>query len=807
MFPPAPAAKPFIDFDGEGFSVNGQREFISSGSIHFPRVPHELWRDRLMKLKRMGFNTVQTYVFWNDHEPKKGEFDFTGDRDLGNFLDIAKDVGLYATVRVGPYVCAEWDSGGFPVWLRFEKGVVVRQNQAFEDEMKPYFDKLLPIVAAHQIDRGGNVILVQLENEHPRGWGTEIPNQYFQFLLDDAKSHGIEVPDFFSGVHHGHDTAGGPINTQGRKTPWYSTETWINWYDQYGGGNLRSQQDQTRWLWNIAAHGGDGFNIYMFHGGTNFDYFNDNEDASSYDYGTLVGQGGDLRPSYYLTKRLALLTQSFPEIFAHSQMVNDFADYATGVTVHARKGEHGAIVFLESGGRDPSPVATLKDGTRITMDRQEIVPLLVDMPLDGQFTVKQTDTRTLAVAHNGNTTTWVVYLKPGEKGTAAVTGGAETSMLTLQSNEDKIKVENLNSGEKHLRVVVLTPTQADRTWVIGDAGSQDVVVGPEYVGDYSDKGGKIAMSIERPFKHAAPAEVRVFNASERAIPVKALTEAMDDAPAPGLKAWEGCALPIFAAPSVPGSASAPELGSDDDASCYGLYHASVQAQQAGAGTLSVGSVKDNCVVYVNGKYAGEMHYIAPPARGGRGAPPVAAAAATLSVNLNAGENQFAFFVSHHGRDKAYNFIGDLDTSDPKGLRGDVTVTMGGVATPLSGWTLQGGVGSPDDKRDYRALADTDSVPTFFRSTFESQPPAATGAHPVYRVTYTGLSRGSIWLNGHNLGRYPEKIPSLNTVYLPECWLKQGANELAVFDEAGKSPAQIKIISDPVAGHENIAVAQ
>lgn len=812
MFPPAPAAKPYIDFDGEGFSVNGQREFIGSGSIHFTRVPHELWRDRLLKLKRMGFNTVQTYVFWNDHEPKKGQFDFTGDRDLGKFLDVAKDVGLYATVRVGPYVCAEWDSGGFPVWLRFEKGVVVRQNQAFEDEMKPYFDKLLPIVAAHQINRGGNVILVQLENEHPRGWGTEIPNPYFQFLLDEARKNGIEVPDFFSGVHHGHDTAAAPIKTQGRTTPWYSTETWINWYDQYGGGTLRTQQDQTRWLWNIAAHGGDGFNIYMFHGGTNFDYFNDNEDASSYDYGTLVGQDGDLRPTYYVTKRLGLLTQSFPEIFAHSQMVSDFEDYALSIgskiAVHARKSDHGAIVFIESNGRDPSTDVTLQDGTKLTMDRQEIVPLLVDMPLDGQFTVGKTNTRTLALAHNGNTTTWVVYLKPGDKGTATITGGAQPATLSFQSSDQKIQVQDLTGAGRHLRVIALTPAQADKTWMIGNPGSQDVVIGPDYLGDYSDVNGRITATFTRPYNHEAPGELRIFNASEITIPIKASDTSMDAAAAPEIRNWQGSPLAIFTAPATGGSDTAPEMGSDGDASCYALYHATAKVPQAGPAKLSIGSVKDNCLVYVNGAYAGELHYIAPPPRRGRGAPPAAAAAAaTLEVTLKAGENRFEFFVSHHGRDKAYNFIGDLDTSDPKGLRGDVTVAVGDAAIPLSGWTLQGGVGSPDDKRSYQPLATTaDPVPTFFRSTFDAQPPAATGAHPVYRVTYTGLSRGSIWLNGHNLGRYPEKIQGLNSVYLPECWIKAGVNELAIFDEKGQSPSQVKIVPDMASSFENIAVS-
>jgi beta-galactosidase len=142
-------------------------------------VPRELWRDRLLQLKRAGFNTVQTYVFWNYNETQRGKFNFTTDaHDLGAFLQTAQDVGLYATVRVGPHVCAEWDSGGYPVWLRNIPDLKVRtDNPAFLDALDAFWDKSIPIVAAHQINRGGNVILVQLENEDPQGWGTDMPDE------------------------------------------------------------------------------------------------------------------------------------------------------------------------------------------------------------------------------------------------------------------------------------------------------------------------------------------------------------------------------------------------------------------------------------------------------------------------------------------------------------------------------------------------------------------------------------------------------------------------------------------------------
>ncbi|MEE1283427.1 MAG: beta-galactosidase, partial [Acutalibacteraceae bacterium] len=113
---------------GKEFLLNGKPFKIYSGAMHYFRTLPEYWEDRLLKLKLAGFNTVETYVCWNLHEPKKGEFDFEGMLDIARFLETAKKVGLYAIVRPGPYICAEWDFGGFPAWLLSDKNVELRCN-------------------------------------------------------------------------------------------------------------------------------------------------------------------------------------------------------------------------------------------------------------------------------------------------------------------------------------------------------------------------------------------------------------------------------------------------------------------------------------------------------------------------------------------------------------------------------------------------------------------------------------------------------------------------------------------------------
>ena len=276
LFPAAPAAKPFIDFDGKGFLVQGRRTFIVAGDLHYSRVPRALWRDRLLRIKRAGYNTVQTYTFWNYHELKEGQYDFSGDKDLDAYLQLIHSLGMYAIVRIGPYVNAEWEGGGWPVWLRFKPGVVVRENNApFLAAMDRWMDHLLPIVAREQITHGGPVILVQLENEDTRGAGTDLnfhsqngndprdgqPNPYFIHLRNKALALGIQVPHFFSGLNHSDNPAGRePLDLAGRTSPWYSTEFWTGWINVYGSEPGKAARLEAA-TWRVLAYGGAGIPI------------------------------------------------------------------------------------------------------------------------------------------------------------------------------------------------------------------------------------------------------------------------------------------------------------------------------------------------------------------------------------------------------------------------------------------------------------------------------------------------------------------------------------------------------------------
>lgn len=173
---------PSIWYDDRSFFLDDRRIWLCSGSVHYFRVPHELWRDRLLKAKRAGLNCVQTYVAWNFHELQEGQWDFEGDRDVRSFIVQAGELGLYVILRPGPYICAEWDFGGFPSWLAAKGGIAYRTaNASYMHYFDKYLGQLLPRLADLQVTQGGNIVLIQNENEYPY---TTTPDRlnYCQFI-------------------------------------------------------------------------------------------------------------------------------------------------------------------------------------------------------------------------------------------------------------------------------------------------------------------------------------------------------------------------------------------------------------------------------------------------------------------------------------------------------------------------------------------------------------------------------------------------------------------------------------------------
>lgn len=822
IFPAAAAARKYIDFDKQGFIINGKKTFLVSAGLEYARIPRQLWRDRLLRLKRDGFNCIEIYTFWNFHEPHEGRFDFDGDHDLDAFLKLVKQMGMYATVRVGPYYCAEWDFGGYPIWLRFKGDFSVRQpNAEFEKYADRFFDTLIPIVSRNQVNHGGSVVLVQVENEHDAGWGTLMPNQYFTHLQEKVLSLGIQVPYFFSGLHHGGDPAGNgtrAFDDPTRPNPWYTTEFWTVWYNYYGSTQKDADQFGRR-TWKIIEHGGGGYNYYMAHGGTNFGYTNNNEDAASYDYGAAVGQTGDLRPIYYQFKRNALFARSFESILCNAADASGTYKGAvsdSNVQVYARHSSNGDILFLDNRGSreatlrlNADKLQELPPGINLTLAPGEIMPIVRNFPIAGRVTLDWAVARVLGLSKQGNTVTLVVYGPAGSNaglrfssdspieplsGKEAFSGSAKSTLLNLTFREGAPVVYSFKSGAGFIRIVALDPTLADRTWFADDKGRQYVITGPEYLGDVTAENNRLRLTAEHFWKETRAFPVYIFSgAQSRTVSVTA--PAVDHTEELVLGAWRTKAASAAAGQDFDDnqwlkSNTAEQMGADGDLSCYAWYRASVHTDSAGDYTLRIGKGGDRATIFVDGAHVASGRV---PGN-------------FTILGLTPGNHTLAVFTAHDGRDKLYNYYGPVEYKDAKGLSGDVFLQRGkaGIqsAILLTGWRMKGGPGDDAAVNGWKPLeaADTFDRPVFYSSAFTVPSSVGSSNHPMWRVTFEGLGHGSIWVNSHNLGRYPEKIP-VRSLYIPECWLVKGDNRIVVYDEDGNRPDKIRIRAEAAASRD------
>ncbi|QKJ20899.1 glycoside hydrolase family 35 protein [Microbacterium hominis] len=306
------------------FLLDGRPHRILSGALHYFRVHPGQWADRIRTARLMGLNTIETYVAWNAHEPRRGEWDASGANDLGRFLDLVAAEGMHAIVRPGPYICAEWHNGGLPVWLTAIEGVGLRRSEPqYLAAVTTYLERVYEIVAPRQIDRGGPVILVQIENEYG-AYGSD--KDYLAHLVQVTTDAGITVP--LTTIDQPTDdmlTAGslpglhltgsfGSRATERLATlrrhqptgPLLCAEFWDGWFDWWGGiHHATSAADSAAELDALLAAGAS-VNFYMVHGGTNFGLTNGANYkgrylpiVTSYDYDAPIDERGDPTEKYF----------------------------------------------------------------------------------------------------------------------------------------------------------------------------------------------------------------------------------------------------------------------------------------------------------------------------------------------------------------------------------------------------------------------------------------------------------------------------------------------------------------------------
>ena len=311
------------------FLLDGKPFVVKAAEIHYPRIPRPYWEHRIKMCKALGMNTICIYIFWNIHEQREGQFDFSGQNDVAEFCRLAKKNGMYVIVRPGPYVCAEWEMGGLPWWLLKKKDIRLR-------ELDPYFmscvdrfeEKVAGQLAPLTIQNGGPIIMVQVENEYG-SYGKDKP--YVSAIRDIVRKSGFDKVSLFqcdwssNFLNNGLDDltwtmnfgTGANIDQQFKRlgevrpnAPKMCSEFWSGWFDKWGARHeTRPAKDMVEGMDEMLSKG-ISFSLYMTHGGTSFGHWAGanspgfQPDVTSYDYDAPINEWGLATPKFYELQKM-----------------------------------------------------------------------------------------------------------------------------------------------------------------------------------------------------------------------------------------------------------------------------------------------------------------------------------------------------------------------------------------------------------------------------------------------------------------------------------------------------------------------
>ncbi|UPK44219.1 glycoside hydrolase family 35 protein [Paenibacillus pabuli] len=318
-----------LTYEESQFFYEGKPVQLLSGAIHYFRVVPEYWTDRLLKLKACGFNTVETYVPWNFHEPKPGQFRFEGMADVERFIQLAGELGLYVIVRPSPYICAEWEFGGLPSWLLADDEIGLRcYDEKFLDRVDRYYDILLPKLQPLLSTNGGPIIAMQIENEYG-SFGNDA--RYLEYLREGMVRRGIDVllftsdgptdpmlqagsvPGQLATVNFGSGTreAFSKLRQYQQNRPLMCMEYWNGWFDHWGESHHTRDAADVAQVFEEMLEEQASLNFYMFHGGTNFGFYNGancqqkdqyEPTITSYDYDSLLSESGEPTAKFHMVR-------------------------------------------------------------------------------------------------------------------------------------------------------------------------------------------------------------------------------------------------------------------------------------------------------------------------------------------------------------------------------------------------------------------------------------------------------------------------------------------------------------------------
>ncbi|EES06516.1 beta-galactosidase 4 isoform X2 [Sorghum bicolor] len=357
----ASAANAAVSYDHRSLVINGRRRILISGSIHYPRSTPEMWPGLIQKAKDGGLDVIQTYVFWNGHEPVQGQYHFADRYDLVRFVKLVRQAGLYVHLRIGPYVCAEWNFGGFPVWLKYVPGIRFRtDNGPFKAAMQKFVEKIVSMMKSEGLFewQGGPIIMAQVENEFGPmesvvGSGAK-PYAHWAAQMAVGTNTGVpwvmckqdDAPDPVINTCNGFYCDYFTPNRKYKPTMW--TEAWTGWFTKFGGAlPHRPVEDLAFAVARFIQKGGSFVNYYMYHGGTNFGRTAGGPFiATSYDYDAPIDEFGLLRqPKWgHLRDLHRAIKQAEPALISGDPTIQSIGNYEKAYIFKSKNGACAAFL-------------------------------------------------------------------------------------------------------------------------------------------------------------------------------------------------------------------------------------------------------------------------------------------------------------------------------------------------------------------------------------------------------------------------------------------------------------------------------
>jgi hypothetical protein len=409
-----------LSYDQRAVLLDGKRTLLLSGAIHYPRSTPAMWDAMMRRSKAAGLNTIETYVFWNLHEQRRGVFNFSDRLDLMHFCQLAQQHGLYVILRIGPYICAEINYGGFPAWLRDVPGIQLRTlNEPYMGEMERWVRLLCDYLRPMFAPNGGPIIMAQIENEYNLVAPTygEAGQRYLAWTIELGQSLNLGVPWVMcvGGMPGAIETLNGffvhdQIDAHHAAHPdqpalW--TEHWPGWYDVWGQPHhLRTPESVAYGSARFIAAGGTGVNYYMWHGGTNFGREAMFLQTTSYDYTAPLDEFGlETTKSQHLARLHRALWRYADDIV---QLERAAAEQLGAQQLAFR---YGALAFVCND--DPErPAEVSLDGAVY-----QLAPRSVQLVADGQVVfdsarVRDEDVIQRTMSDAGQPQSWAIWHEP-----------------------------------------------------------------------------------------------------------------------------------------------------------------------------------------------------------------------------------------------------------------------------------------------------------------------------------------------------------------------------------------------------------